>query len=456
MRPRLPAGRRPGHRDRHRDGSLHPRPARARARVPPGAQRPGLGARRATGSSSTPSAGDDVAPRRLRGGRRRRPGWAVRRDAGRTPSPPGSSTEVELDFTLTLGPRRLRPFRRRRRASPGGPAAPRCWPGNRASAGRGTRSSTWSARPPAARSWTPRSRVSAPEDLTVLMTGARAEPRRPGTAAAPGRRPSRSPGTSASPRACSRRRSATTPDGVSVTVGVLPGGDVPAAQLAQWTTRRDRRPGRPRRALPVPHAHGGPVARLRRRHRVPEHDLRGDARAARCWCTRSRTCGSTGWSATPSSAIRGWTRRSPPGPRRSSTATAGWSTSGRARLTGAVGASMAEFPDDRNYFSARLRQGRRRAARRPRRRPARRPSTPRSAATSTPTPGRSRPRRTSTPPSRTCRPRCPPLHRRAGPRQGRRPALAGPRRLRWAGLSGRASSRCIRVTPSTRSSSPSA
>ena len=41
----------------------------------------------------------------------------------------------------------------------------------------------------------------------------------------------------------------------------------------------------------------------------------------RCSCTRWRTCGSTGWSATRSSATRGSTRRSRPGPRRSSTGT---------------------------------------------------------------------------------------------------------------------------------------
>jgi hypothetical protein len=78
--------------------------------------------------------------------------------------------------------------------------------------------------------------VSAPEDLTVLMTGARAEP----SAAKDGRRT----WTSAEPVARDvgvaaglfTTEQATTPDGVAVTVGVLPGGELAAAQLAEWTT----------------------------------------------------------------------------------------------------------------------------------------------------------------------------------------------------------------------------
>jgi aminopeptidase N len=78
--------------------------------------------------------------------------------------------------------------------------------------------------------------VSAPEDLTVLMTGARAEP----SAAQDGRRT----WTSTEPVARDvgvaaglfTTEQATTPDGVAVTVGVLPGGELPVAQLAEWTT----------------------------------------------------------------------------------------------------------------------------------------------------------------------------------------------------------------------------
>ena len=68
------------------------------------------------------------------------------------------------------------------------------------------------------------------------MTGARAEP----SPAQDGRRTwtSREPvardvGVAAGLFTTSQ---ATTPDGESVTVGVLPGGDVSAAQLAEWTT----------------------------------------------------------------------------------------------------------------------------------------------------------------------------------------------------------------------------
>jgi hypothetical protein len=77
--------------------------------------------------------------------------------------------------------------------------------------------------------------VSAPEDLTVLMTGAQSEP----SAARNGRRT----WTSAEPAARDVSVAAgkfttdarTTPDGVRVTTGVLPGADVDAARLGTWT-----------------------------------------------------------------------------------------------------------------------------------------------------------------------------------------------------------------------------
>jgi hypothetical protein len=46
---------------------------------------------------------------------------------------------------------------------------------------------------------------------------------------------------------------------------------------------RDHRPRDARRRLSVPDAHGGPAARLRGRHRVPEHDLRGHSQFRDPW-----------------------------------------------------------------------------------------------------------------------------------------------------------------------------
>jgi hypothetical protein len=78
--------------------------------------------------------------------------------------------------------------------------------------------------------------VSAPQELTVLMTGARAEPSAPRG----GRRIWRSEapvardvGVAAGLFATTQ---ATTPGGVAVTTGVLPGGDVAGEDLSAWTT----------------------------------------------------------------------------------------------------------------------------------------------------------------------------------------------------------------------------
>jgi hypothetical protein len=75
--------------------------------------------------------------------------------------------------------------------------------------------------------------VSAPEELTVLMTGARARPTAP--------RDGRRTWTSTEPVARDvgvaaglfTTETATTPDGVEVTGGVLPGSELPAALLVQ-------------------------------------------------------------------------------------------------------------------------------------------------------------------------------------------------------------------------------
>jgi hypothetical protein len=79
--------------------------------------------------------------------------------------------------------------------------------------------------------------VSVPEDLTVLMTG----DQQPPSGAADGRRT----WTSTEPVARDvsvvvgdfRTEERTTPDGVRVTVGVLPGGDLPLERLADWTVQ---------------------------------------------------------------------------------------------------------------------------------------------------------------------------------------------------------------------------
>jgi hypothetical protein len=77
--------------------------------------------------------------------------------------------------------------------------------------------------------------VSAPADLTVLMTGARAEPSAP--------QDGRRTWTSSEPVARDvgvaaglfTTEQATTPGGVAVTVGVLPDGDLATPELAEWT-----------------------------------------------------------------------------------------------------------------------------------------------------------------------------------------------------------------------------
>ena len=300
-------------------------------------------------------------------------------------------------------------------ASPGGPAARRCWPGSRASAGREDPFVDLvgeTATSPAADTTVT---VSAPEDLTVLMTGAQADP-----SAAAGRPPHLDLDRAGRPRRRRRggpvhdrggddaRRRPASPS------GVLPDGEPAAAELADWTVDAIADLEAHFGAFPYEHADRRAAARLRRRHRVPEHDPRGDARAALVLVHEVAHSGSTGWSATPSSATRGWTRRSPPGPRPSSTSSRPRRPRRRSALPGEVGGSMADVraTTARTSTSSTARAARRCSRRaRP---PARRRSTPRSAATSTRTPGRSR-RPTTSP--------------RAGrPARGRRRPRPRPRR----------------------------
>jgi hypothetical protein len=147
----------------------------------------------------------------------------------------GHSTEVELDFTLTLGRRGFDRFGADEGVSWWASGAPLlAWePGigwaEDPFVDLGGETTTSPAMDTSVT-------VSAPEDLTVLMTGARAEP----SAAQDGRRS----WTSTEPVARDvgvaaglfTTEQATTPDGVAVTVGVLPGGELPVAQLAEWTT----------------------------------------------------------------------------------------------------------------------------------------------------------------------------------------------------------------------------
>jgi hypothetical protein len=101
-------------------------------------------------------------------------------------------------------------------------------------------------------------RVSAPAALTVLMTGSQARP----SGAKDGRRV----WTSSEPAARDvsvavgnfATRQARTPDGVRVTVGVLPGAHLPLDELATWTTQAiaelEKHLGRfPYRTLTVPY-----------------------------------------------------------------------------------------------------------------------------------------------------------------------------------------------------------
>jgi len=146
----------------------------------------------------------------------------------------GDSTEVELDFTLSLGERGFDRFGSDDGVSWWASGAPLlAWEPGVGWAedpfvdlgGETTTSPVMDTTVT----------VSAPEDLTVLMTGARAAPSAP--------QDGRRTWTSTEPVARDvgvaaglfTTQEATTPGGVAVTVGVLPDGDLPVAQLAEWT-----------------------------------------------------------------------------------------------------------------------------------------------------------------------------------------------------------------------------
>jgi hypothetical protein len=147
----------------------------------------------------------------------------------------GQSTEVELDFALSLGGGAFDRFGVDDQASWWGSGAPLlAWePGVGWAEDPFVALSGETASSPVADTVVT---VSAPEDLTVLMTGARAEPSAP--------RDGRRTWTSQEPVARDVAVAAgsftttdvTTPGGTRVTTGVLPGAEVPGDELSAWTT----------------------------------------------------------------------------------------------------------------------------------------------------------------------------------------------------------------------------
>jgi hypothetical protein len=146
----------------------------------------------------------------------------------------GRSTEVELDFTLSLGSPTFDRVGHDDALSWWASGAPLlAWePGVGWARDPFVPLSGETASSPAADT---RVSVSAPEDTTVLMTGTRAQPSQPSD----GRRTwtstepvARDVGVAVGPFTTAQ---ATTPDGVAVTVGALPGGDLAPEELLSQT-----------------------------------------------------------------------------------------------------------------------------------------------------------------------------------------------------------------------------
>jgi hypothetical protein len=147
----------------------------------------------------------------------------------------GEATEVELDFTLTLGAGDFDRLGVDGDVSWWASAAPLlAWePGVGWARDPFVELTGETASSPVADTVVT---VSAPEDLTVLMTGARATPSPP--------RDGRRTWTSEEPVARDVAVAAgpftttetTTPGGTRVTTGVLPGGNVPGDEFSAWTT----------------------------------------------------------------------------------------------------------------------------------------------------------------------------------------------------------------------------
>jgi hypothetical protein len=177
--------------------------------------------------------GDDVATGRYEAAGAVEPGglYVVELDGALAA---GDTTEVELDFRLSLGSRGFDRFGTDRGVSWWASGAPLlAWePGVGWAKDPFVALSGETTTSPAADTTI---RVSAPEALTVLMTGEQDEP----SASRDGRRI----WTSAEPVARDvavavgefTTVQSTSPGGVLVTTGVLPGGDLGAGQLADWT-----------------------------------------------------------------------------------------------------------------------------------------------------------------------------------------------------------------------------
>jgi hypothetical protein len=178
--------------------------------------------------------GDDVADSRYEAAAAADPGGLYVVDLEED-LPAGESTQVELDFSLSLGQRGFDRFGADDGVSWWATGAPLlAWePGVGWAEDPFVDPSGETASSPVADTTVT---VSAPQELTVLMTGAQAEPspvrdgRRTWTSQEP---VARDVGVAAGLFTTGQ---ATTPDGVRVTVGVLPGSDLPAGQLAEWTT----------------------------------------------------------------------------------------------------------------------------------------------------------------------------------------------------------------------------
>jgi hypothetical protein len=178
--------------------------------------------------------GDDVAGRRYEDAAAADPGglYVVSLEGALDA---GDSTEVELDFTLTLGRGTFDRLGAEDGVSWWASGAPLlAWePGVGWAEDPFVDLSGETTTSPAMDTSVT---VSAPEDLTVLMTGTRAAPsaprdgRRTWTSTEP---VARDVGVAAGPFTTAQ---ATTPDGVDVTVGVLPDGDLPPDRLLEWTT----------------------------------------------------------------------------------------------------------------------------------------------------------------------------------------------------------------------------
>ncbi|TKJ32362.1 peptidase M1 [Blastococcus sp. CCUG 61487] len=151
------------------------------------------------------------------------------------PLPAGRSTDVELDFTLTLGSGGFERLGADEGVSWWASGAPLlAWePGVGWARDPFVEISGETTTSPVANTTV---RVSAPADLTVLMTGAQAEPTAPD---AEGRRTwtSTEPVARDVSVAAGRFSTAerTTPDGVRITVGALPGAEPAAEDLADAT-----------------------------------------------------------------------------------------------------------------------------------------------------------------------------------------------------------------------------